>query len=75
MESPEGTEDTPGRPQGVVGGGDIRLSLYPKELEAYPAFSSFLGLSTRTISTCEAADQPASRALDGTQGWDTVSVV
>lgn len=67
MESLEGTEDTPRRPRGVVGGGDIRPSLCPKELEAYPSFSSFLGLSTCTISTCGAADQDASKSL----GWNT----
>lgn len=46
MESPEGTEDTPEKPQDVVGGGNTRPRLCPEEPEAFPAFSSFLGLST-----------------------------
>ena len=48
MESPEGTDYAPGRPQGVVGSGDIRPSLRPNEPEAYPALSLFLRLSTCT---------------------------
>lgn len=75
MESLESTEDTPGKPQCVVGYCNIRPRLCPKQPEAYPAFSSFLGLSTRTISISEAAEQPASRALDGTQGYGTGPVV
>lgn len=56
MESLEGTEDTPGKPQIVVGYCNIRPSLCPREPKAYPAFSSFLGLSAHTISISEAAD-------------------
>lgn len=74
MESPEGTENTPGKPEGMVGGGNIRPSLCPKVPEAYPVFSSFLELFTCTISACEAADQ-ASRVLDRAQGFGTEPVV
>lgn len=63
---PEGTEDAPGRSQGVVGYGDIRPSLCPKEPEAYPALSLFLMLFTCTTAIDLGSSWPT---CSKTLGW------